>query len=283
MRNRLRVLRAERGWSQAELAGRLGVSRQTVNAIETERHDPALPLAFGIARLFDLRMEEIFLPDAPARSGMRIVEVPEAWRTRVRIVAEVTAGEVSRYLTPRERDDLDRLKVAARRLERASSRIAGKILADEVFGIRNPHQVEFVKDEDRPVALLRGGAAPFSVSFTHSHGLGAAVLGEVPVGIDLEKFRSIRPEMTRFFLSDAELAIAAGIDVPHPLLHLWAAKEAAFKADGRFPTLLKVPLDLVGTGMSGLTLGIAGTPFLVETTILDGEFVAALAVFGVRR
>ena len=60
MRNRLRVLRAERGWSQAELGGRLGVSRQAVNAIETGKHDPSLPLAFRLARLFALRIEEIF-------------------------------------------------------------------------------------------------------------------------------------------------------------------------------------------------------------------------------
>lgn len=60
MKNRLKVLRAERDWSQAELAGRLGVSRQAVNAIETGKHDPSLPLAFRLARLFDTRIEEIF-------------------------------------------------------------------------------------------------------------------------------------------------------------------------------------------------------------------------------
>lgn len=60
MKNKLRVLRAERDWSQADLADKLDVSRQTVNAIETERYDPSLPLAFRIARLFSLRIEEIF-------------------------------------------------------------------------------------------------------------------------------------------------------------------------------------------------------------------------------
>lgn len=60
MNNRLKVLRAERNWSQAELAGRLEVSRQAVNAIETGKHDPSLGLAFRIARLFDLTLEEIF-------------------------------------------------------------------------------------------------------------------------------------------------------------------------------------------------------------------------------
>ena len=63
MKNRLRVLRAERNWSQADLAERLGVSRQTVNAIETERYDPSLPLAFRIAALFSLLIEEVFEPE----------------------------------------------------------------------------------------------------------------------------------------------------------------------------------------------------------------------------
>jgi len=60
LQNRLRVLQAERGWSQAELGGRIGVSRQAVNAIETGKHDPSLPLAFRLARLFGARIEEIF-------------------------------------------------------------------------------------------------------------------------------------------------------------------------------------------------------------------------------
>jgi len=66
MRNRLRVLRAERDWSQAELAERLGVSRQTVNAVETGRYEPSLSLAFKIARLFGATIEEIFMPDGTA-------------------------------------------------------------------------------------------------------------------------------------------------------------------------------------------------------------------------
>ena len=60
MNNRLKVLRAERDWSQAELAKQLDVSRQAVNAIETGKHDPSLPLAFRISRLFDMPIEEIF-------------------------------------------------------------------------------------------------------------------------------------------------------------------------------------------------------------------------------
>jgi len=60
MKNRLKVLRAERDWSQADLADRLDVSRQSVNAIETGKYDPSLPLAFRIARLFDMPIEAIF-------------------------------------------------------------------------------------------------------------------------------------------------------------------------------------------------------------------------------
>lgn len=60
MKNRLKVLRAERNWSQAELAERLDVSRQAVNAIETGKYDPSLPLAFKVGRLFGLTIEEIF-------------------------------------------------------------------------------------------------------------------------------------------------------------------------------------------------------------------------------
>jgi putative transcriptional regulator len=76
VKNRLRVLRAERAWSQAELAAHLSVSRQTVNAIETGRYDPSLPLAFAIARLFALRIEDVFTPDGgapPAQEAPAVV------------------------------------------------------------------------------------------------------------------------------------------------------------------------------------------------------------------
>ena len=63
MTNRVRELRSERGWSQGELGEQLGVSRQTVNAIETGKYDPSLPLAFRIADLFDLAIEDVFEPD----------------------------------------------------------------------------------------------------------------------------------------------------------------------------------------------------------------------------
>lgn len=68
MRNRITQLRAERSWTQADLAQRASVSRQTINAIETGKFDPSLPVAFRLARLFDLTIEEVFL-DTPPESG----------------------------------------------------------------------------------------------------------------------------------------------------------------------------------------------------------------------
>lgn len=65
MKNHLKVLRAEQGWSQADLAERLNVARQSVNAIETGKFDPSLPLAFRIARLFGLKVEDIFDDEVP--------------------------------------------------------------------------------------------------------------------------------------------------------------------------------------------------------------------------
>jgi putative transcriptional regulator len=67
MKTRLRVLRAEREWSQADLAERLHVSRQTINAIETGKYDPSLSLAFNIAKLFDMSIETVFLTDETER------------------------------------------------------------------------------------------------------------------------------------------------------------------------------------------------------------------------
>ena len=71
MENRLRVLRAQRGWSQRDLADRLEVSRQSVNAIETGKYDPSLPLAFRIAELFELPIEEIFV--SPSRRSSKAI------------------------------------------------------------------------------------------------------------------------------------------------------------------------------------------------------------------
>ena len=73
MKNRLKVLRAERDWTQAKLAAELEVSRQTVNAIETGKYDPSLPLAFKIATVFGLAIEEIFIDESAERAPKPLV------------------------------------------------------------------------------------------------------------------------------------------------------------------------------------------------------------------
>lgn len=75
MNNRLRELRAVRRWSQADLADRLDVSRQTINAVETGRYDPSLPLAFKLAALFELPIESLFLPESSVR-GQSVPHAP---------------------------------------------------------------------------------------------------------------------------------------------------------------------------------------------------------------
>jgi len=79
MTNHVRELRSGRGWSQGALAEQLGVSRQTVNAIETGKYDPSLPLAFKIAALFDLAIEDVFEPDDKSK---RKAAAPAAERSR---------------------------------------------------------------------------------------------------------------------------------------------------------------------------------------------------------
>ena len=70
MKNRVKVQRAERGWSQADLAAELGVSRQTINSIETGKYDPSLPLAFKLGRLFGVPVEHLFEPDVSEHSNL---------------------------------------------------------------------------------------------------------------------------------------------------------------------------------------------------------------------
>jgi len=208
---------------------------------------------------------------------MRIIDVPPDWRSWLRIVTDVTPGDIERHLREEERADVDRLKVEGRRLERAASRIAGKLLLADVMRLDDPQTIEFAKEEDRPFVRLAGAQASISVSFTHSHGLGGAAVGDRPVGVDLEKRRDIRPEMTRFFLTAGELSSAESLNLRDALLHYWSAKEAAFKLAVLFPTLLKVPLELTEAFPSGLTFRVTGSETIVQTRVLENDFIVALA------
>ena len=127
MKNRLRVLRAEHAWSQAEVAKRLGVSRQTVNAVENGKYDPSLPLAFGIARLFGLTIEEVFDPDGERVSGpgraRRLSRSPGPCRlTGVPRASSGTAGRAQVSVEMEEPEDPR--QVAASLAERRHAAVA---------------------------------------------------------------------------------------------------------------------------------------------------------------
>jgi len=93
LKNRLKVLRAENDWSQARLASELGVSRQTVNAIETGKYDPSLPLAFDLAKLFGKKIEEIFCADPVERTDAPERGALERAREK-KLAADDSAGQL---------------------------------------------------------------------------------------------------------------------------------------------------------------------------------------------
>ena len=114
------------------------------------------------------------------------------------------------------------------------------------------------------------GARGACVSYSHSGAYGAAAVDETPVGIDVEVVREIRTESARFFLSDAEVADAAGCSIDRALLHFWCAKEAAWKQrGGTLPTLKRVPLRLLRESGEGLLFDCA-------ETFASGDVVVAL-------
>ncbi len=207
---------------------------------------------------------------------MRVVVVPDNWRDAVRIIADVTMADVRAYLSPGEMDEVRALRNEKRRIERGASRIAGKLLIADVRPGTTAGQVEFVKENDRPVPLVDGKVAGY-VSFTHAGGFGGAALGVRPVGLDLEAPREVQARMTKWFLEKHELEAAARLDTPNYLLHLWCAKEAAFKLVDRFQTLLKIPIEIDNASENGVTLRITGTEYRIDTTTLEAGYIAALA------
>jgi len=93
LKNRLKILRAENDWSQARLALELGVSRQTVNAIETGKYDPSLPLAFSLAKVFGKRIEDIFSVEAAAERVTPERDALERAREK-KLAADASAGQL---------------------------------------------------------------------------------------------------------------------------------------------------------------------------------------------
>lgn len=195
----------------------------------------------------------------------------------VRIVAEADEREVGELLDAEERGEIASLRAVQRQGERAASRVAAKSLALERGFVDLASRIRFAKSDARPVVLVDGAEQSLFVSFSHTAGIGAAALHDTPVGIDLEHERVIDPRATKFFLRDEELARASSCGVENALLHWWCAKEAAFKLNVDYPTLLRVPLALESESTEGLVLrGPRGAR--VETVRLTASLIAALAL-----
>jgi 4'-phosphopantetheinyl transferase EntD len=208
---------------------------------------------------------------------VRFLETPPAWSALVRIVAEADEREIVELLDAEELGELSSLRAVQRQGERAASRVAAKSLALERGFVDRASRIRFAKSEARPVVVVDGSERSLFVSFSHTAGIGAAALHDMPVGIDLEHERLIEPRATKFFLRDEELALAQSSAVANALLHWWCAKEAAFKLSADYPTLLRVPLVLERETPTGLVLrGPHGS--LVETARLTNDLVAALAL-----
>ncbi|HVT43533.1 MAG TPA: 4'-phosphopantetheinyl transferase superfamily protein [Thermoanaerobaculia bacterium] len=210
--------------------------------------------------------------------------IPERnWSGRVAIVSDVDEADLETQLTEHERSMMATLRLARRRNEWAAARIALKQLAIASGVAERAVDCEIERIEGRPALLVCGSPAPLFVSLSHSRGVSAGMVGAQPVGIDLQEVRSISERATRFFLSDEEAAMLASLAIADRMMHLWAAKEAAWKASAiPLSTLRSVAFTLESEGADALRLRYvsAGRSGSIDTLRLDDDFVLAVAEEG---
>jgi len=145
----------------------------------------------------------------------------------IAILSDVTAEDCHRFLHPREQEKAESFQSERRRSEWKAARIAAKLVALRAGLTTSPETLELASDSGRPHFP---GREEVFVSLSHSHGVGAAAVSQSPIGIDLEAIRPIDPRTTRFYLQPHEERIAFGLHVEDVLIHLWSAKEAAWKS-----------------------------------------------------
>lgn len=195
---------------------------------------------------------------------MKIVDVPESWRARALVLADIALPE--EWFSDDELREALQFARAARRTEWLATRVAAKELALMRGVCSDPRDCRI----DRPRLMIGGASSSFFVSLSHSRGLAAAALDDVPIGIDVEALRQISESAAHLFLTDEETDAMKRCVIPNRLLHFWSAKEAAWKrGGGTIPTLKKLPLMLERESASGLVFD------LVETVAIEGA-VAAL-------
>lgn len=194
--------------------------------------------------------------------------------TEIAVLSDVTPDDCHRFLHPREREQAESFQSERRRSEWKAARVAAKLLAVRAGLTMHPQTLELASDSGRPHFP---GREEIFVSLSHSHGAGAAAVSDSPIGIDVEAVRPIDQRTTRFYLQPDEEEMASVLHVEDVLIHLWSAKEAAWKssptAQGTtlkqttFTELAKTSSGLRASYESGSTRGTVES-FRVGTHIL---------------
>jgi 4'-phosphopantetheinyl transferase EntD len=193
---------------------------------------------------------------------MKRVTLPESWRRRAIVIADVRMSDD--WFTPGEIATAASFRLDKRKAEWKLSRIAAKQLAVDIGICSSPAECVV----DRPWLYARH--ATRHVSISHSGGYAGAAVDIEPVGIDVERVRDLKESAGHLFLTDDEIAVMQDLEIPHRMLHFWAAKEAAWKRlGGETPTLKRVPLKLEAETATGLR-------FEEVETFVSGEIVVAL-------
>lgn len=209
---------------------------------------------------------------------MNVMLVPDPWTSTVCILSDVSEPERQAYLTPSELKRVGEFRREKRRAEWAASRIAAKLLALARELCDDPQQCSIVSSYSKPRLEIGPKGHGLHVSISHSEWAGAAAIDRVPVGLDIQKIRELKPRITRFFLKDEELAQLQRTRIEHPLIHFWCAKEAAFKLRAGRGWLKRVTVDLQAETSRGLDFAlsypVAGT---VHTFQVNQHYIAAVA------
>lgn len=209
---------------------------------------------------------------------MNVLELPEFARRYACVVDAYSESDLRTYIAPAEEVATRSFKSEKRRGEWVASRIAARHLAMERRYVAAPLDLRIASDL-RPPRALAGGSELF-VSFSHSHGAGAAALSDERIGVDLERVRAVDRRLQKFFLHGDEAEQAAKLHRDEALIHLWAAKEAAFKLIASLTLLKDVRLTDFFEDADGLDLGFAGATIRgsVRTARLSEDFVIAVAL-----
>lgn len=204
---------------------------------------------------------------------MRVWNLPENL-AEVAVLSSVTTDDCHRFLHPREQEMAESFQSERRRSEWKAARVAAKLVALRAGLTVSPETVELASTAGRPHFP---GREEVFVSLSHSHGVGAAAVSLSPIGIDVEAMRPIDPRTTRFYLQPHEERMAFGLDVEDVLIHLWSAKEAAWKSSSAtqgstlkqttFSGLARTESGLRASYESGATRGTVES-FLVGTHVL---------------